>query len=299
MLSESPALIAGIEPLVERYDGFLLDQFGVLHDGQRAFPGALAALESIRDAGRRVVILSNSGKRAAPNVERLQQLGIDRYLFDDLMSSGETAWLGLQARNDLTFAGLGRRCLFLSRGGDRSAIDGLEIEAVSHPEEATFVFLTGIDADEDARQHVERLLQGALRRNLPLLCTNPDMISLEGDRRVPGPGALAADYANAGGDVRYVGKPWPAIYRAALQRINLRVDRLAAVGDSLDHDIKGAEAFGIHGVLVTDGVHREALASTPSLVGEVTRLAKAVGCMPRWVMPRFDVERSPDIAHAS
>jgi len=299
MLNDAPAQIAGVDPLIERYDGFLLDQFGVLHDGQRAFAGALAALEAIRDAGRRVIILSNSGKRASPNIERLRRLGSERYLFNDLMSSGETAWRGLQARNDLTFAGLGRRCLFISRGGDHSAIHGLDIQATDQPEDATFVFLAGLDGDEGSRHRIERLLDKALRRKLPLLCTNPDIISLEGERRVAGPGALAADYAQAGGDVRYVGKPWPAIYRAALQRINLRVDRLAAVGDSLEHDIKGAEAFGIDGVLIADGVHREALSAAPSLLGGVARLANDAGCMPRWVMSRFDIERPSDIAHAS
>ena len=100
--------IAGIEPLIERYEGFLLDQFGVLHNGRNAFPGAIEALDLIRDAGKRVVILSNSGKRSAPNIDRLERLGIERYMFDDLLSSGETAWLGLQNRSDLTFAGLGK-----------------------------------------------------------------------------------------------------------------------------------------------------------------------------------------------
>ena len=58
-------------------------QSGILQNVIEAGP---EALEAIRDAGRRVIILSNSGKRAALNIERLQDLGIDRYLFDDLMT---------------------------------------------------------------------------------------------------------------------------------------------------------------------------------------------------------------------
>lgn len=297
--------IAGIEPLIEQYQGFLLDQFGVLHDGERAFAGAVEALELIRDAGRKVIILSNSGKRSATNMDRLERLGIERYLFDDLLSSGETAWLGLQSRSDLTFAGLGSRCFFISRGGDRTAIEGLPIEEVESPLDASFVFLTGLDPDPDFHRRIENRLEVAIKRKLPMLCTNPDKISLEGDDRVPGPGSLAAHYASRGGEVRYVGKPWPAIYRAAIHRLNLRVDQIVAVGDSLHHDIKGAESFGIDGAIVTNGVHREALSGIDGEPKTIEELAKEARVTPRWVIENFapgvnDRTRPADgLCHAS
>lgn len=294
--------IAGIEPLIEAYEGFLLDQFGVLHDGVQAFPGAIEALDLIRDAGRKVIILSNSGKRSAPNIKRLEGLGIERYMFDDLLSSGETAWLGLQNRSDLTFAGLGHRCFFISRGGDQSAVEGLPIETVESPLDADFVLLTGLDPDPDFRRRIENRLEVAVKRKLPMVCTNPDKISLEGDERVPGPGSLADHYEGRGGEVRYVGKPWPAIYRAAIHKLNLRVDRIVAVGDSLHHDIKGAEAFGIDGAIVTNGVHREALASDDVQGLALKGLAGEAGVTPRWVLPDFAPTKPTncsDMRHAS
>lgn len=292
--------LAGIEPLIERYEGFLLDQFGVLHDGEKPFEGAIEALDLIREAGRKVIILSNSGKRSAPNIKRLERLGIERYLFDDLLSSGETAWLGLQNRSDLTFAGLGKTCFFISRGDDRSAIDDLAIEAVESPLEAGFVFLTGLDPDTEKRQRLEKRLEVAVKRRLPLICTNPDMLSLEGEERVPGPGYLAAHYAGLGGEVRYVGKPWPAIYRAAIHKLNLRVDQIVAVGDSLDHDVKGAEAFGIDGAIVTSGVHREELAKFENADLGIRHLAKEAGVTPRWVIDSFAPGTGAgDLRHAS
>ena len=294
----SMELLTGIEPLIERYEAFLLDQFGVLHDGVRPFPGTLAALDAIREAGRKVIILSNSGKRSAPNMARLEKMGISRYLYDDLLSSGEAAWVGLQNRTDLTFAGLGRACYFISRGGDMSAMEALDFQLCDDPAEASFVFLAGLDADATAHRKAVEALAIAARRNLPLLCTNPDMVSIEGDLQVEGPGALAAGYAEAGHDVRYVGKPWPAIYRAALARLNLRVERIVAVGDSLHHDVDGAAAFGIDAALVTDGVHRSAFAGARNLASVVDDLAGASELRPRWLLQRFRLAASPDIKRA-
>ena len=214
---ETIELIDGIEPLIERYDGFLVDQFGVLHDGEAPLPGAVAALELLRQRRKKVVLLSNSGKRGLPNEERLDRIGIDRGLYATMVTSGETAWQGLLARTDETFAGLGERCLFLSRGGDRSALDGLSIVPVAETVDAAFVLLTGIDADEARRAAADRLLEQALSRDLPLVCTNPDLVSIEGGRHVDGPGAFARRYELAGGEVRWaaspgrrsIGRRWP------------------------------------------------------------------------------------------
>jgi HAD superfamily hydrolase (TIGR01459 family) len=283
-------VLGGIEPLIKRYDGFLLDQFGVLHDGVGPFPGVLTALEALRRAGRSVVILSNSGKRAAPNAARLGAIGIGRGLYADLVSSGEAAWQGLRHGTDESLAGLGRRCLLVVRGGDRSAVEGLDLEIVADAGAADFVLLAGLDAGDEARRQVADALARALERRLPLICTNPDQLSLEGDGRVPGPGSFARRYEAMGGEVRWIGKPWPAIYRAALARMALPPARIVAVGDSLDHDIAGAAGFGIDGALVTKGVPREAFgaAATPAdLLAHLELLVAEHGCRPRWLLRAF------------
>ncbi|MCB1884081.1 MAG: TIGR01459 family HAD-type hydrolase [Geminicoccaceae bacterium] len=283
--------IAGIEPLIEGYDGFLLDQFGVLHDGVAPFPGVVAALSRLREQGRAALILSNSGKRSAPNVARLEGLGIPRSLYTGLVSSGEAAWLGLRERTDPLFADLGRRCLLVSRGGDRSAIEGLDLDLVD-ADTADFVLLAGLDGDAHARARLDGELAIALGRRLPLVCTNPDVVSLEGERRVDGPGRFAQDYAEVGGEVRWVGKPHAAIFRAALERVGVAPDRLVMVGDSLHHDIKGASPFGIDGALVMNGVHEAALegrrgadldAALQGLLGDDLPA-------PRWLLPAFRLD---------
>ena len=284
--------VTDLAPLLPNYDGFLVDQFGVLHDGRNPLPGVVKALNRLRAAGKRVVVLSNSGKRAAVNEARMTALGLDRGLYTAMMSSGEVAWKGFRDRRDPPFASLGRSCLFFSRGGDRSAVEGLDLELVDDPASAEFVFLTGLDPEPDGGNRVQTLLSEARQLDLPLLCSNPDLTAVEGDRLAPGPGQIAQDYAAAGGRVHWVGKPAQPIYKAALECLGLLRSRVLAVGDSLDHDVAGAASAGLDSALLTSGIHRAAFgdAETPAdrLHGLAElRAAKPNSPAPTWLMSGF------------
>src|SRR3546814_15408553 len=89
-MTEAP-LVAGLATLASRYDAFLLDQFGVLHDGSTVYPGVVACLEALHAAGKRTIILSNSGTPRAPSMERLARPGIPPALYEDLVTSREVA----------------------------------------------------------------------------------------------------------------------------------------------------------------------------------------------------------------
>ena len=82
--SASPAtrFVSGIAALIPDYDGFILDQWGVLHDGVKPYPGAIDCLRQLRAAGKQVVILSNSGKRNDHNIRLMAQLGFDPALYE-------------------------------------------------------------------------------------------------------------------------------------------------------------------------------------------------------------------------
>jgi HAD superfamily hydrolase (TIGR01459 family) len=295
-MAEPTAFIPGIEPLIGRYDGFLLDQFGVLHDGRAPLPGALDALRLLRAARRGVVLLSNSGRRSAPNEERLSRIGIPRALYDRVVTSGETAWQDRRSGSNRIFGGLGRRCLLFSRGGDRSAVDGLDLTPVDDARQADFVLLSGLDADAVMHDRCRQALEAALAGRLVLVCTNPDLVSIEGAQHFEGPGAFAARYAARGGEVRYVGKPWPEIYRHALDALDLPIERLVAIGDSLDHDVAGSAALGIDSTLVTGGVHRDAFAAADSPAAMLDVLDRLTGARPRWLMSNFEPMRDDDAA---
>ena len=124
-------------------------------------------------------------------------------------------------------------------------------------------------------------------RGLPLICTNPDLVSLDGPRRTPGPGAFASTYEEAGGLVRWVGKPWPLIYETALARLAMPADRIVAVGDSLEHDVRGAAGAGIDSALVLSGVHTDLVRDRPGWETIIGRVLAAGAPHPRWVLERF------------
>ncbi len=286
--------VADLTPLLSRYDGFLVDQFGVLHDGRAFLPGVAAALDRLKAAGKRVVILSNSGKRAAVNESRLVALGLERGRYSALVSSGEVAWQGFRDCREPPFSDLGRSCLFFSRGGDRSAVEGLDLKLVEHPAQADFIFLSGLDPDSETAERCRSLLSEARRRGLPLLCSNPDLTAVEGDRLAPGPGQVARDYAASGGRVHWVGKPAPPIYRAALLHLDLPPSKVLAVGDSLEHDVAGAAGAGLDSALVTAGIHRAAFAGATDAADNLRRLGKLEAefdqTAPTWLLPGFFFE---------
>jgi HAD superfamily hydrolase (TIGR01459 family) len=284
-------ILPGIEPLIERYDGFLLDQWGVLHNGVEVLPGVTEALQALQQTGKKVIILSNSGRRAAANQANMQRMGIDPGLYNAIITSGEAAWLGLSEKQDQAFAGLGKRCLFFSRKGDYQALEGLDLTLAGHPAEADFILLSGIGHDPAVAEDIDRQLQQAVAYHLPMICSNPDITGVAGDELVTCPGALAQNYQKAGGEVHYVGKPWPAIYRIALAQLGLDNAATVAIGDSLQHDIKGAAGAGIDSVLVTAGIHQQNFSKAtgePEILNSLAGLIAREGLSaPQWLIKSF------------
>src|SRR5205814_2496554 len=104
-------LIGGIAGLAPRYDGFILDLWGVVHDGVAPLPGALECLDALKAAGKRTVLLSNAPRRSDDVVDRITRIGVPGALYHHAMSSGEEAGQHLHRRVDRFYAPHGRRCL--------------------------------------------------------------------------------------------------------------------------------------------------------------------------------------------
>lgn len=251
-MSAAPQSIAGLSAIADRYDLFILDQFGVLHNGSMPYPGVWHCLEELKRRGKRIVILSNSGKRSAQNETRLEALGFANRPWDLFVSSGEVAW------QQLATSKAPQSCYLISRDNDRSAIDGTSVNLVPDPVEADIILLTGSEGDRFDLSHYENLLAPAARRAVMCLCTNPDKIMLTPTGQKFGAGRIAELYASMGGPVMFVGKPYPAIYQAALSAIGkAEKHRTICIGDSVEHDIAGARAADIQSALVRTGIHAD------------------------------------------
>src|SRR5689334_4434230 len=136
-------LCEGMRTLAPRYDGFILDLWGVVHDGTAPFPGVLDCMQRLLDAGKRLALLSNAPRRADDVVRRIEQIGVPRRLYHGVMSSGEEAWQHLHRRDDPFYAGLGRLCLQIGSDRDLEMREGLDLDFVDTAEAADFILNTG------------------------------------------------------------------------------------------------------------------------------------------------------------
>lgn len=283
----------GVKALAERYDGFLLDMWGVLHNGERVLTGVAEAMAELKARDKRMVVLSNAPRRAAKVLDRAASLGVPVDLLDGVMSSGEDCWRALKARHtpgaDPLHAGLGRRVWLMGAEKDHDVIGGLDLTVAETIAEADFVLNVGPAPLRESLEDYEPELAEAAARGLPMLCCNPDRIVMVGDRAAMCAGALADHYIVQGGRVAWHGKPYPPIYARALGLMpDVAKTRVLAVGDSLITDIAGAAAAGIDSLLTAGGVHAAALGVAEGEIPKpaaVAALLADAAAHPRYVGP--------------
>lgn len=284
-------MLGGLSAVADRYDGFILDLWGVLHDGVRPYPGAVDTLRQLERQGKRAIILSNGPRRAASLVRRTGEIGITPDLYEQLHSSGEETWRLLRERPDPAIAALGRRVFPIVPERDRDLLDGLDLETAESPAAADFLLATGLaDAAETVADYEQALAAGAANAR-PMLCANPDLEVVRAGVREFCAGALAARYEALGGSVLYVGKPHPTVYRTCLAHLgSIARSRILAVGDSLRTDVAGAAGVGVDSLLVLGGIHAEELAGAADSHADPAKLAAAcarAGQWPTYAVPAF------------
>ena len=249
--------IAGLRDIADQFDLYLVDQYGVLHDGVAGYPGAIDGLARLASGGRKVIVLTNSGKGASENQARLAALGFANSHLHAVVSSGGVA-LQLVSSGVLgpRFA-IGADACVIGRHGDTYAFSSDDFRLVARPQDAAFLVFAGSDAPRTSLEAYRSTLTPAAEARVPAICVNPDVTMIRDGQLVPAPGAIAKVYENLGGKVEYVGKPHSAIFRHALTIAATRADaRVIMIGDSPEHDICGAKTLGLSTLLVRTGIHQ-------------------------------------------
>ena len=115
-----------------------------------------------------------------------------------------------------------------------------------------------------------------------MICANPDLEIVSGGRRLLCAGALALHYADRGGAVRWIGKPYPEVYDLVWPLLaGLGRTEILAVGDALRTDMAGGRAVGVAGCWVLGGIH----ALTDPAAAEAE--AAVAGLAPVATLPAF------------
>lgn len=249
----------GVGAIADAHDGFILDLWGVIHDGHAPYPGAIECLESLRNRNKRIVFLTNAPRRAERVIEQLRRFGVADDLYDAVVSSGQAARDSLAARMAQEE---GRRRPYFHLGPERDAglLEGLPFDEVDDIEAADLIVNTGFDDADPRIEPMMPLLEAGAARGVPMICTNPDIVVVRQDgSRFPCAGLIARHYEELGGHVTYFGKPHGAVYDVCLSRLAVPRARVAAIGDGPATDIAGAVGAGIDAYLVTGGIMGETL----------------------------------------
>jgi HAD superfamily hydrolase (TIGR01459 family) len=241
--------------IASSFEAVFIDQYGVLHDGRNPYPGARDALAALKSRGVKIVVLSNSGRTGAANAKRMTALGLKPELYDFLVTSGDVARTLLKRGRFPAVLAPGARCFVISTGGDDEVASALGVVPTARSEDADLVIIAGSQADKVPLADYRTMLAPAARRGASCICTNPDKLMMTASGNAPGAGRIAEIYEELGGVVTWVGKPFPEIYRAAAELARVANPRdVLCVGDSVEHDIAGANRFGAFAALVRTGV---------------------------------------------
>lgn len=248
-----PRLLDGFAEIAADYDAVLCDIWGVLHNGRAPFAGVDDALAAYRAQGGKVLLLSNAPRPGATALHRLDTIGNRRSSYDDILTSGDASRAKLNA-----LGAQGQSCCHIGPDKDADLTDGLDI-AITDMAEADVVLFSGMydDMNETPADYTA-LLTEMQARGLPMICPNPDRTVMVGDQIIYCAGAVAELYENMGGEVIWMGKPYPVVYQRAAAMLAEMCDRdsprVLAIGDGPKTDIPGAEAAGIDALFISGGL---------------------------------------------
>ena len=255
-------IINSFSEISDKYDVFILDQWGVMHDGNRGYEHAIEAVNNLIKKNKKLIIISNSSKRKMSSIDRLKELGFDKNNFIEVMTSGEMIWQELYNLSDKYDTKL-KNCFHIYDTSKEDGKDfriGLEkFQFVENIKDADFVLACTPFKNSKPIDYIP-ILKDALNRNLIMFCANPDFVTIEknNDQNMFCMGTIADLYEHMGGEVVILGKPSKNIYFESCKNINqVDLSRIVAVGDSLDHDILGALNFGVDNILITSGIHKD------------------------------------------
>ena len=253
--------IDGINEVINQYDFFILDIWGVIHDGKEPYPNVAKVLRYLKQKNKIICLLSNAPRRAEKVIEILENMSITSDFYDFIITSGETVYNYLKYNTLNNYQNFGINYLYIGPKKDMDLIKDLNYNLVNLASEANFIIATGFDHDGSIiTEKIEQITQ-ARKFNLPMICANPDLVVIRRNgSELPCAGVIAQQYENIGGEVIYFGKPFSQIYEYACKYYEkffnkkISLNKIIAIGDGLETDIKGANNFAIDNILVTSGI---------------------------------------------
>jgi HAD superfamily hydrolase (TIGR01459 family) len=236
----------GLRSIVENYDIFYIDLWGVVHNGINLHKNAIEALEEITKVKKQYVLLTNAPRPNSIVKKFLEKMGMNEKIIEKVYSSGEAA-LSYLKKNYLN-----KKFYHVGPSRDFDLFEEFENNKGKNINESSYLLCTGLfeNHDQDLNYYKE-LFKDHLDKKM--ICTNPDLIVDRGTKRELCAGSVALVFEKMGGEVIYFGKPFPEVYN---QSIDNRNKKVLSIGDNLNTDIRGANLLNFDSLIISNGVHK-------------------------------------------
>ena len=237
----------GLKSIVENYDIFYIDLWGVIHNGINLHKNAIEVLEKITKAKKKYVLLTNAPRPNSSVNLFLEKMGMNKEIREKVYSSGEAS-LSYLKKNFLN-----KKFFHLGPHKDFDLFLDFKKDKTEDIKESSYLLCTGLfeEQGEDLNYYKELLKKHV---NKKMICTNPDLIVDKGKKRELCAGSVALVFEKMGGEVMYFGKPFPAVYN---QSIDNKDKKILSIGDNLNTDIKGANLLNYDSLLISNGIHKD------------------------------------------
>jgi len=238
--------IEGLSSIVDNYQLFYVDLWGVVHNGVSLHAEAIKALKEITKKEKDYILLTNAPRPNHAVKAFLEKLGMEKEIRDHVFTSGEAALLYLNKNlSGKTFFHVGPpRDFDLFKNFQKMKLDKIE--------NCEYILCTGLfdDHDKDLKYY-KNLFENNIKKKM--ICTNPDLIVDRGNTREFCAGSVAMVFEKMGGEVIYFGKPYPEVYNQSIDNKNKKI---LSIGDNLNTDIRGANLLNYDSLLISNGIHK-------------------------------------------
>tara|TARA_B100001057_G_scaffold496458_1_gene597996 strand:- start:1153 stop:1971 length:819 start_codon:yes stop_codon:yes gene_type:complete len=236
----------GLSSIVDNYQLFYIDLWGVVHNGISLYNEAVKTLKEISKKNKDYILLTNAPRPNSAVKSFLKQMGLEQEIIDHVFTSGEAA-LNYLKQNFST-----NKFFHIGPPRDFDLFKDFQTMKSNNLESGEYILCTGLfDDHNNDLNYYKNLLEKSLKKKM--ICTNPDLIVDRGNKRELCAGSIAIIFEKLGGEVVYFGKPYPEVYN---QSTNNQNKKILSIGDNLNTDIKGANLLNYDSLLISNGIHK-------------------------------------------
>ena len=235
----------GVKEIVNYFDLFYIDIWGVLHNGIKLNEDAVNVLSKLDELGKEYVLLTNAPRPNLDVIKFLNKLGLDDKKSSKVYTSGQGSL------NYLNNEKKGVKFFHLGPERDFNLFKNFKSLKQNKAEDADYIICTGLFDGYESLEFYKKFLSTFI--NKEMVCTNPDLIVDRGDVTEYCAGSVAKVFEEIGGKVKYFGKPYPLVYEKS---INNKSKSVLCIGDNLNTDIRGANLQNFNSLFILNGIHK-------------------------------------------